>query len=189
MKFIASSRVNNIFYGDIFKINNYGCLVFGSGKTQATRSASATNEDEVALDFACITRENDKVYGHFEMEIRAESVEDDPINERIKLDYFIRMLSAEETDHIYENSPLQIVEIAFDEFVLLSKFNITFVVSESVLPSPIKMQRAQVNPEKRMEHFKSLTRGAGIRTIIVPWMGDVTDKADLLKRFFNSNLI
>ncbi|MFY8264037.1 hypothetical protein ACOT7R_14170 [Clostridium perfringens] len=74
-----TERLENIFYGDLFKIENKTCLIFGYGKTKACRSCLETENDELGLDFICLTEENNQLYGHHEFISRHVKIED-PIN-------------------------------------------------------------------------------------------------------------
>ncbi len=96
MEFTISERPNNIFYGDICKINGQGCLIFGFGKSKAAQIASSDNM--IAYDMECLTKDDEgTLYGHFETEIRAKGISD-PIKERIEIKHFLRMLDQEETN-------------------------------------------------------------------------------------------
>ncbi|AXR16913.1 MULTISPECIES: hypothetical protein [unclassified Bacillus (in: firmicutes)] len=189
-EFIATARPNNIFYGDIFKIHDQGCLIFGSGKSQASRIASNSlvNEDaEVGLDFACLTREDNQLYGHYEFEIRAPHIED-PIHERVKLDYFIRMLDEKETAKVFQNKELRIINVGYAEFVQLSTFNITFV-APSLIPKPPGFPETETNHRKRMEKFINLTNGTDIAGfLLVPWTERVEGKAEMIEKYILENL-
>ncbi|WP_242223653.1 hypothetical protein [Bacillus cereus group sp. BfR-BA-01380] len=179
----ATIRPNNIFYGDIFKIHDQGCLIFGNGKSQASRIASNSrvNEDaEVAIDFACLTREADQLYGHYELEVRPPHMED-PINERVKLDYFIRMLNKEETEKVFENKELGIINVSYDEFVQVSTFNITFVAQ--------RFPENETNHRKRIEKFVDLTYGTNIvGFLLVPWTEKVEQKAELIEKYILNDI-
>ncbi|WP_201008602.1 hypothetical protein [Paenibacillus glycanilyticus] len=170
MKFIQTSRPNQIFYGDLFKINQQGCLVFGFGKTKACRVAG----EDFGLDFACLTRMENVLYGHCEHEIRAETVPD-PIDEREKLDYLIRMLDAEETNRYASVLNGQILSIKYHDFVKASQFNITFTVGSGF---------QNHSSEQRVQSFVTLTEGADIKEfLLVPWMDSHSDKGNLLKNY------
>ncbi|MGH1142126.1 hypothetical protein [Bacillus pseudomycoides] len=189
-KFITTERPNSIFYGDIFKIHNQGCLVFGSGKSQASRIASNSRENEdaeVALDFACLTREEEILYGHFESHIRAPHIED-PINKKVKLNYFIRMLDEKETEQMFKEKELGIVQVNYDDFIRLSTFNITFSGQEllSILPG---FPSVETNPQKRIEQFVELTSATDITGfLLVPWTEKVEQKAELIEKYILNNI-
>jgi hypothetical protein len=186
--FIITERPNNIFYGDIFKIHNQGCLIFGSGKSQASSIASNSIEDaEVALDFACLTREEDTLYGHFESHIRARHI-DDPVNERVKLKYFIRMLDKEETEQQFKDKKLEIILSDYDAFIQLSTFNITFSGQELLANLP-GFPKVEFPPRKRFEKFIELTSGTDIkRFLIVPWTDKVEQKAKLIEEYISNDI-
>jgi len=183
LDFIKSSREENIYYGDIFKLDGKGFLVFGSGKTQAMREAvneSANPENEIALDMACITKENDKVFGHFEMPIRGKGIED-PIKNKIQIHYFINMLQEKSTKEIFKTSTPAIVEVEYNDFIHLSGFNIGF--STDMLENPLK-----TNPKLRVEKFKQLTEGTLIKCYAIPWMNSEIEKGQLVRNYFYENI-
>lgn len=170
-----SERPDNIFYGDIFNISNKGCLIFGSGKTKACRSAISNDKEEIALDFACITNDENNIYGHFEFSSRHKSVSD-PINKRIKLIYLIRMLDMKETLTL---GLTDIEEITLDAFIKLSAFNISFDTNVSSMTF-------KPNANK-IDDFKSIVKNKKIKCIIVPWMKSHEEKGLLLKEFIENN--
>lgn len=173
MNLIPSSRIESIFYGDLFLINKKGCLVFGSGKTKACRVASGNDDkNEIALDMVCITNDNNVVYGHNEFEFRAETVPD-PIKDKVPLHYFIRMLNEEETKSLFGTNPLTIKKISYSDFVKLSKFNITYDFP------PLTAQAAQ----NKINHFQDLTQGGNVETIIVPWFSNHQVKGQEIKNY------
>lgn len=175
--FIRSQRHNNIFYGDIFKINNKGCLIFGYGKTKAC-SLAAENEEkngEVALDFACLTKKGQDICGHFELDARHKDVPD-PINERIKLDYFVRMLNEDETKNYSSNGNKGITEITLNEFIKVSDFNIT---NDIDFNRPIPMYRNS----NKLNTFKKITQNGNIKCIVVPYMESCEERGKLLKQY------
>src|SRR5699024_7009422 len=157
--FIPSSRVDNIFYGDIFEINNKVCLVFGYGKSEACRIASNNDESkQIGVDHACLTKDDKgNVYGHYEVNIRAKGV-DDPSNERRKIDCLIRMLDAKETQQLINDNPflqneLAMIKIPYDAFVKFSDFNITFT-AENLMPIiPDGVPVSEQNPDNRRKNF------------------------------------
>ncbi|MBD1381492.1 hypothetical protein [Metabacillus arenae] len=188
--FVASERPNNIFYGDVCKVNNKGCLIFGFGKTQAARIASESDEDDsnmIATDMACLTNDNDNnVYGHFEMEVRHKKVKD-PINDRVKIHYLLRMLNEEETTTLYKGKHLHIIEVAYDFFIKASQFNITFVAPEGFLPPrPEGFPETEKDPQKRIDIFKELTQKSDVRSFLVPWMDSVTSKGELINSYLKN---
>lgn len=189
-EFTTTARPNNIFYGDIFKIHDQGCLIFGNGKSQASRIASnsqVNEEVEIALDFACLTREADQLYGHCEFEIRAPHMED-PVNKRVKLNYFIRMLNEIETEKVFQNEEFGIINVKYDEFVQVSTFNITFV-APSLIPKPIGFPETETNHRKRIEKFIDLTNGTDIAGfLLVPWTEKVEQKAELIEKYILENI-
>lgn len=174
--FIPSNKKENIFYGDIFMINNKGCLVMGHGKSDVCKKYTGENTDEIALDFACITEENDELYGHFEMEVRHKDVKE-PIEDRKKLDYFIRMLSEDETIKRFKNYKREIVEISVEDFIDLCEFNITFTM-QGFMPD---------SDYSKKIFFTELVGNKKIRCIVVPWCNTVEEKGKLIKDYIDNN--
>lgn len=191
MKFICSERPNNIFYGDICKINGQGCLIFGFGKSKAAEIASSDNM--IAYDMACLTKDEEgALYGHFETEIRAKGIRD-PIKERIEIRYFLRMLDQEETNKLLEINPHlkeldSLIEIPYESFIISSRFNITFTAPVDLPFRPKGSPEIERDPEKRIERFIKLSKDSNVRTFVVPWRETVEDKAKMIKDAFESQL-
>ncbi|WP_330937825.1 hypothetical protein VXF94_21310 (plasmid) [Bacillus amyloliquefaciens] len=191
MKFTFSERPNNIFYGDICKINEKGCLIFGFGKSKAAQIASFDNM--IAYDMACLTRDDEgTLYGHFETEIRAKGIED-PIKERIEIKYFLRMLDQEETIKLLAINPHlkkldRLIEIPYENFIEVSQFNITFTAPADIPFKPVGLPEIERNPKKRIEHFIKLSKDSNVRAFVVPWRETVEDKAEMIKAAFSKQL-
>ncbi|MEC1275277.1 hypothetical protein ACR6EC_23640 [Bacillus subtilis] len=191
MKFTISDRPNNIFYGDICKINGEGCLIFGFGKSRASEIASSNNM--IAYDMACLTRDDEgTLYGHFETEIRAKGIED-PIKERIEIKYFLRMLDQVETTRLLALNPHmkkldKLIEIPYASFIEISKFNITFTAPDDMPFKPAGLPEIEKDTQKRIEHFTELTKDSNVRAFMVPWRETVEDKAVMIKNAFDSQL-
>ncbi|MCM3191374.1 hypothetical protein [Bacillus subtilis] len=191
MKFTFSERPNNIFYGDICKINGKGCLIFGFGKSIAAQIASFDNM--IAYDMACLTKDDDgTLYGHFETEIRAKGIED-PIKERIEIKYFLRMLDQEETNKLLGINPHlkkldRLIEISYENFIEISQFNITFTAPVDIPFKPEGLPEIERDPKKRIEHFIKLSKDSNVRSFVVPWRETVEDKAEMIKSAFSKQL-
>lgn len=162
--------MKEVFYGDIFVINGKGCLLFGSGKTKAGREASLDDEkNEIALDFACIERVGQTVYGSFDLPSSFPRIgmNPNPNTTRVELTVFIRFLNQDETNHYYKNGILQIREISYDDFINLSEFNICFNLGNIGL-----------------EIFRELTHNSNVdKFLIVPWMDSHQTKGDMLRNY------
>ena len=167
--FINSSRADNIFYADIFVINKKGCLVMGYGKSKACRNYTGESTKEIGCDFACITEDDKNVYGHFEMNIRAEGVPD-PIGNRVKLDYFIRMLDEEETKNY--GMKYDVKEITLDEYIELCEHNITFAMN-GFMP---------YNDLEKKEYFTQIVKGKDVKCILIPWCDSLEKKGTLISK-------
>lgn len=191
MKFTFSERPNNIFYGDICKINGKGCLIFGFGKSIAAQIASFDNM--IAYDMACLTKDDDgTLYGHFETEIRAKGIED-PIKERIEIKYFLRMLDQEETNKLLGINPHlkkldRLIEISYENFIEISQFNITFTAPVDIPFKPEGLPEIERDPKKRIEHFIKLSKDSNVRSFVVPWRETVEDKAEMIKSAFSKQI-
>jgi len=147
-----------MFYGDIFRVGDFGCLIFGSGKTKAFREVGV----DVSLDFACLVRVEDTLYSSFGLPTGAASVID--TSEGIKIDYMFNCLTEYSMD-FNDISSLCIKEITYDDFVALSEGNIRC--------------------GNTMENFILLTHGCKIRKFLtVPWMPEFDDKVQLIKDYF-----
>ncbi|AYC54127.1 hypothetical protein P8818_16545 [Bacillus velezensis] len=187
MEFTISERPNNIFYGDICKINGQGCLIFGFGKSKAAQIASSDNM--IAYDMACLTKDDEgTLYGHFETEIRAKGISD-PIKERIEIKHFLRMLDQEETNKLLWINPHlkeldRLIEIPYENFIEISQFNITFTAPADFPFRPEGLPEIERDPQKRIEHFIKLSKDSNVRTFVVPWRETVEEKAVMIKEAF-----
>ncbi len=168
MKFMESTRKENIFYGDIFVINQVGCLVFGHGKSKVCGSHTGPDTEQIALDMACVTKDNEKLYGHFEMDIRL-SGSPDPIDEKVEIGCFIRMLSDDETKQYDTKKP---VGISLDDFIDISEFNITFALPDMI---PTK-------DHSKLTSFKELTSGKSVRCYVIPWCGTPEERGEMVMK-------
>lgn len=190
---IYSERKDSIYYGDLFRVAGQGCLFFGSGKSKAGMTASdSIEENDLARDFVCITRDEDTVYGHFEMEFRASAVPD-PIHKRTEIHYMVRMLNEKETEHIFgtvlEGAALAVLPTNYETFIRASEFNITF--GAAMAPGIADMfghSSPRFTPEKAMENFVLLTQNSDIRKFLfVPWMETHQAKGKLLKEYIEKD--
>ena len=172
-EFILTSRPDNIFYGDIFRVNDKGCLVMGSGKTKAFRKSIQNDNDKIALDFACITSDENNIYGHFEMEFRSVKVED-PISKRIKLDYFVRMLNEQETKYIFNGRKDIIKEISMVEFINISEFNITYKIGPDMIPRKDLTKK---------DYFKRIVGNKKVICVLSPWCDSIEEKSELIIKY------
>lgn len=185
MDYIESTRLDNIFYADMFVIGGKGCLFFGHGKSKAGQVACQSEENEIAKDFVCLTRDNNQLYGHFEMQVRSKEIED-PIAGRRKLDYLVRCLDDCETQKIFGDNRLEVKKIDQDSFVKMSKFNITFAASATSQLSQLGIgsNNRRLNP---VSNFEKLVQGVDLKFIIIPWMNSHSDKGKLIADYVNSN--
>ncbi len=175
-----TERLENIFYGDLFKIENKACLIFWYGKTKACRSCLETEKDELGLDFICLTEENNQLYCHNEFEYRHIKVED-TISKKVKIDYFVRMLDNDETEEvmkIFKDNIKKVHLISLEQFIELSKFNITYNVS---------INPEILTPTNRLKKFIDLVKDKNINCIMVPWCNSLEEKGELLKNFIKNN--
>lgn len=168
MEFMKSTRKENIFYGDIFVINQVGCLVFGHGKSKVCGNYTGPDTKQIALDMACVTEDNEKLYGHFEMEIRL-SGSSDPIDEKVEIRCLIRMLSDEETKQQGIHKP---VELSLDDFIDISEFNITFAVQD-IMPT---------KDTSKLTFFRELTRGKSVRCYVIPWCRTPEERGEMVMK-------
>ena len=168
MDIINSTRSENIFYGDIFVIKKTGCLVFGHGKSEVCAYHTGEDTKKIGRDMACITEQDGEVYGHFEMGFRAIGVPD-PINKRVKLGCFIRMLSEEETRL---NQLKDAMEISLDNFIEVSKFNITWAM-KGFMP---------IRDDSKLPVFKNLVKGKNVRCYVVPWCDTPEERGNIVIR-------
>jgi hypothetical protein len=175
MNFVESNRKENIFYGDIFVINQIGALVFGHGKSKVCGNLTGQNTERIALDMACLTEECGKLYGHFEMDLRAQAIPD-PIKDKVEIKHFLRMLSEEETKLNNVKKP---IEISVDNFIDMCEFNITFSISEVFVP---------VKNDYKMNVFRDLIDGKILKCYVIPWCDTPEERGNLIKAYVTADL-
>lgn len=153
-----------MFYGDIFLINKKGCLIFGYGKSKASREASGNlDENDISRDFAMLAREaNNDIYGWFEPSFAPiELINPNFVPNKVQIEYMLIYLDEEETGKYYSNSTLEIKNIDYNTFLTLSKGNIEM--------------------GNGLKAFKQVTLNANVVYKMVPYMQNFNDKIYLLK--------
>jgi len=123
----------------------------------------------IGLDFACLTRIENTLYGHFDMGVRSSRM-DDPIEKRIKIDCMINCLFEHQMGDFFSDGKFAVTEIDYIRFLEISGHNIQF-------------------NGNTYDNFISLTKGCEIsKFLVMPWMAEFQDKIRLYKEYFNLKL-
>lgn len=175
-----SPRVMNIFYSDMFIVNGKGCLIMGHGKSHCGRLAS--NHNEVGQDHICLSRDNEHLYGHFEMTHMPPSFSPKPQ----KIVTLVRCLSKVETENMFGDNEREVMFANQNNFFQSCKFNICFTVD------PLGMLQRELG-ERYLEYsnddhrgnrfFNLISNNENLKYVVLPWMNDINEKAKMLKAY------
>lgn len=163
--FTLSDRGDSIFYADLFVITGKVVFVTGHGKSCACAEVA---DEELARDMVCLTRSDNTLYGHFEMDARSAAVED-PIAKRRSIDAFVYMISEEDTPKYRSLGYQDATFISLEEYKRISLFNISFK-----------------NGEDGIVRFDELAKGLDLPALAVPFCSTVETKAKLLCEMLRS---
>lgn len=156
--------MTDVYYADLFIINNCGCLVMGHGKSRVCRDYTGENTVEIGCDSIRLENNNNKLFGYSDVGMGLFKF-DKETSANCQIKYLIRMLNEEETNRLECNN---IKIINKDEYINLCKFNITFNAE---------------NQSERIKEFKVLINNADLTCIIVPWCSTIEEKGRMLKDF------
>jgi len=183
MQFVLSPRVMSIFYSDMFKINNRGCLFMGHGKSDCARIASNNSSmNEIGQDTICLSRVGNELFGHLEMSHVPPTFKPNPK----KIEVFVRCLSEEETQKTFNKDSLGILFANENSFFQACHFNITFTVDplHTISQSLGSRYGEYADYEQRGIRFKKLISDLpDVEYLVLPWMPTVVEKATLLKTY------
>ena len=152
------------YYSDLFVINNKGCLIMGSGKSQTCRLFTGESTKEICTDSIRLEVLGKELIGYGDPSMgmilfNKESSSNTPIH------YLVRMLDKNETKQLKCSG---IIEIDKKEYADLCDFNITFAVKDE---------------NKRRKEFLSLIQNVDVTCILVPWCIDMETKGKLISEF------
>ncbi|MFY8264040.1 hypothetical protein ACOT7R_14185 [Clostridium perfringens] len=91
------------------------------------------------------------------------------------------MLDNDETEEvmkIFKDNTKKIHLISLEQFIELSKFNITYNIS---------INPKILTPANRVKKFVELVKNKNINCIMVPWCNTLEEKGELLKNFIKNN--
>ncbi len=153
--------MTGIYYGDLFVINEKGCVVMGHGKSKTCRNYTGETTKEIMTDSLRFNIEGNRLvaYGDAGMGILPFDPQRCP---QILVDYFIYMQAEDET------ALREIQEISNNEFCEMADFNITFGVSDE---------------EERRAEFSDLLAGRELKFISVPWGDSMETKGAMISAY------
>lgn len=168
--------MEHTFYGDIFIINNKGCLFMGSGKSKAGRTAADENrENEVTCDFAGIFKSNNIIYGHFSVpnDVKSEPMFENIIakakNNKVAVEYVFYCLDSEMTNAVYRDATkFDLIEVSRNKFIDVAQGHISFTSTDTI---------------DALLEFKTITENSNLRYFFVPWCISHEEKGNLIKNY------
>lgn len=181
---VPSDTPENIYYADLFRINDRNWMIQGYGKTHAAQIASDKKlEAMYATDSVAIIREGNALSGRYDP--GALTTKNSDVSKPHKLDAIAYCLDEEQTVKAFapRGGVREIVEADAD---LLSALCATYPYPGSLAPHFFTPQQFAYfsNPRRMVERFKALTVGiVGTKFLIVPHMPTVEDKAVLYTKF------
>ena len=157
------------YYSDLFVINNKGCLIMGSGKSQTCRYFTGKSTIEICTDSIRLEVIGRELVGYGDPGMGLF-----PFNKEHSLNtpihYLVRMLNEDETKQLKCS---EIIEVDKKKYADLCDFNITFAVMDA---------------NKRRKEFWSLIKNVDVTCILVPWCIDMETKGKLISAFIKWNL-
>lgn len=153
--------MTGIYYGDLFVINEKGCVVMGHGKSKTCRNYTGETTKEIMTDSLRFNVEGNRLvaYGDAGMGILPFDPHRCP---KILVDYFIYMQAEDETGF------REIQEISNNEFCEIADFNITYGVRDE---------------EERRAEFSDLLAGRELKFISVPWGDSMETKGAMISAY------
>lgn len=182
--FVRSDTPENIYYADLFRINDRNWMIQGFGKTNAVRIASGRKSDAMyATDSVALIRDGETLWGRYDL--GAASSYDSELNKLHKLDAIAYCLNEAQTIKAFaqRDGMREIVNVGSE---MLSALCATYPYPASLAFHFFAQQEVAhfTNPIRMTEHFIELTKGAtGTRFLLVPYMPVVEDKAALYSSF------
>ena len=181
---VPTDTPDNLYYADLFRINDRHWMILGFGKTRAARIASE-REDEamIATDSVAVVRKGDVLWGRYDPgAYRPDSPELSTLH---RLDVIAYCLNQEETRKAFKRreETLEIVEVGAE---FISGLCANYPYPGVMVPHFFSPQEALhfADPDRMMKQFTELTRGCrGTRFLLVPYVLTVEDKADLYKNY------
>lgn len=181
---VRSDTPENIYYADLFRINNHNWMIQGYGKTTAARIASGKKSEAMyATDCVAIIRNGDTLCGRYDS--GALSTKNPELHELHKLDAIAYCLNEEETIKVFKprGGTREIVDVGVE------------VIASICATYPYPAYFAQhffthhellhfSDPLRMTKRFVELTRGVpNIKFLIVPHMPTIEEKAALYNNF------
>lgn len=155
--------MTGIYYSDLFIINGKGCLVMGSGKSRVCRNFTGSNTQLVGLDSIRLEVNKDKLFGYSDATMGMIKLKKSEMP-NCEINYLIHMLDPKKT------TSNKIKEISKDEFIKISKFNISYGAN---------------NDKLRVKEFQQLIEKINLICITVPWCETGEERGQLISKFIN----
>ena len=175
----ASDTPENIYYADLFVINNRNWMILGHGKTDAARIASDKKDEcMVATDAVAILRKGNELFGRYDPGALSPNEE---LHRLLKLDAIAYCLAEEETQKVFAPRGGK-HEVVDGGNVLLAPLCVTYPYPAYMAPHFFSETQFQwlANPKRMLDQFLTLTKDAvGTKFLIVPFMPTVEEKAAL----------
>ena len=181
---IPSDTPENIYYADLFRINDHNWMIQGYGKSTAARIASDKKTEAMyATDAVAIIRDGDTLWGRYDP--GALTTKNPELCALHKIDAIAYCLDEQQTTKAFEprGGVREIVEV---DSALLSSLCATYqypayMASHFFTESEFAYF---ANPYRMTQRFIELTQGAvGTKFLLVPYMATIEEKAALYSSF------
>jgi hypothetical protein len=181
---VVSDAPENIYYADLFQIENRNWMIQGYGKTTAARIASGKVVDAMyATDAVAIIRDGSTIFGRYDP--GALSPNSDDLHKLHRLDAIAYCLNEEQTEKAYRpRGGVRTIVEADAKF--LSNFCAIYPYpAYSAIHFFTEDELAHLANPLRMENrFLELTQDVvGTKFLIVPYMNTVEEKAALYSSY------
>ncbi len=186
-RFKPTDAAENIYYADLFRINNRNWMILGSGKSKAAMIAS--NDEKEAMygtDSIAILREGDRLWARYDLGVLPTVTHENPeLWTKHRLDAIAYCLDEEQTQFLAEASGTT-HSIVSTGFRTLSSLCATYPYPAAMALhffSTAEFERLS-DPDRMMQRFAELTSGTkGTSFLLVPHMARVEEKADLYRTY------
>ncbi len=177
---IATDTPENIYYADLFCINDKNWMILGYGKSNAARIATnKIHALDMARDAVAIIRKDDELFARYDPGALSET--DSELNALYKLDAIAYCLNEEQTIKAFDSVDDD-REIADAGVEVLAALCATYMYPAYLAPHFFSQAEFKYfSSAKRMrERFVELTKNTkGTAFLLVPHMPKVEEKAAL----------
>jgi hypothetical protein len=181
---IPTDTPENIYYADLFRIENRNWMIQGFGKSDAASIASYKDPDAMyATDAVAIIRDGDTLWGRYDP--GAHSIVETEQSRKHKLDAIAYCLDEEQTIKAYAPRGGQ-REIVDAGATMLLALCARYPYPALLTPQFFTQQELEYleNPVRMTERFIELTKDiVSTKFLLVPYMPTVAEKAALYRSF------